>query len=158
MVVERPQLLDLRRVRAGRLASRRHILPVLAAAGIGTVGRDKQRERPLNSVRRHRLHGIRQQRAPVAVAPVNGQADAVLPQLRFEGRNQRADLRVDRADAAEMVVVFGDFQHSLARHIAPAEHILQKRHDVIGTFRTAECHNQNRIVICRHSVSAADVS
>ena len=44
---------------------------------------------------------------------------------------KRADLLVDRADAAELVIVFGDFEHPLARHIASSEHIFQKRHDIV---------------------------
>jgi hypothetical protein len=53
-----------------------------------------------------------------------------------------------------VVVVLGHFQHAFARHVPPAQHIFQKRHDVVRPFRTAERHNQQRVVFHSDVVSA----
>ena len=63
-----------------------------------------------------------------------------------QGREQRTVLLVDRAFAVEMVVVLGDLEHSFARHIAAAQHVLQKWHDVVGPIRPAERHQQHCVV------------
>ena len=52
---------------------------------------------------------------PVAVAPVDRQVEAVRREVGLERRDQRAVLRVDRADAAEAEVVLADLQQPLAR-------------------------------------------
>ena len=45
-----------------------------------------------------------------------------------------------------MVVVLGHFEHPLARHVAAAEHVFQKRHHVVGPVGPAERNDQQRVV------------
>src|SRR5215475_12745041 len=45
---------------------------------------------------------------------------------------------VDGAASAEVVVVFGHFQHTFPRHISAAQHVLQKRDYLFGALRAAE--------------------
>ena len=52
---------------------------------------------------------------------------------------------VDRAAAIEMIVVFGDGQHSFARDVAAAQDVLQKRNHVFAFFRTAKRNNKKGI-------------
>ncbi len=59
-------------------------------------------------------------------------------QFRFQRGNQSPILGIQRADAAEMGVVLGHCQHSLAWHILAAQHIFQKRHHIGRAFRSAE--------------------
>ena len=84
---------------------------------------------------------------PVAISPVDGQVRAAPVEFGPQGGEQCEILLVDRALAAEMMVVLGDFQHPLARHVSAAEHVLQERHHVIGAVGTAERHEQHRIVV-----------
>jgi hypothetical protein len=42
--------------------------------------------------------------------------------------------------------MFGNFQHALSRHVAPAQHIFEKGNDVGGLFRPAEGYEENRVV------------
>jgi Uma2 family endonuclease len=45
-----------------------------------------------------------------------------------------------------MIVVFGDREHALVGHIAPAEDVLQKRNDVFVFFGTAEGNDEQGVV------------
>ena len=54
-------------------------------------------------------------RRPVAVAPVDRQVQAVRREVGLERRDQRAVLRVDRADPAEAEVVLAHLLQPLAR-------------------------------------------
>ena len=76
------------------------------------------RSTPASAISRER---VGQERVPVPVAPVDRQVDAVGVELGLEGRDQRADLAVDRADAAEVLVVMRDLLERLeevAHHYA----------------------------------------
>ena len=64
-----------------------------------------------------------------------------------QGGDQFAALIVDRAAPAEVVVVLRHLQHALARHVAAAQDVLEERDHVCRTFRTAEGHDQNGIVV-----------
>ena len=86
----------------------------------------------LHAVGRHLAQRVGQQRMPVAIAPVDRQLRAVRGQLALERRDQLPVLLVDRADAAEVLVVLGDFEHPLARHVLAAEHVFEKRQHVVG--------------------------
>src|ERR1035441_3811487 len=57
---------------------------------------------------------------------------------------------VDGASAAEVTIVLGHFQHALARHVAPAQNILQKWHHFFGPVGTAERNQQDRVARARH--------
>ena len=45
-----------------------------------------------------------------------------------------------------MMVVLGHFEHPLARHVAAAEHIFQKRNDIVRAIGTAEGDDENSVV------------
>ena len=46
----------------------------------------------------------------------------------------------------EVVVVFGHFEHALARNVAAAEHIFEEGNDVFGALRSTEGDNEDRVV------------
>ena len=52
--------------------------------------------------------------------------------------DQRAVLRVDRADAVELRVVLRDLLEPLARDVAAARHVLEERDHVVDPLRPAE--------------------
>ena len=52
--------------------------------------------------------------------------------------DQRAILVVNRTAAAELIVVLGDFEQPLARHVASARHIFEKRHYIVRPIRSPE--------------------
>ena len=79
---------------------------------------------------------------PIAIAPVDGQRRPVGVEFVDQGRQQGPVLGVDRADAAEQLVVPRDLQQPLARHILAAGDVFQKRHDVVRPFRPAEGEQQ----------------
>ena len=83
---------------------------------------------------------------PVAVAPVDRQVQAVGREVRLDRRDQRAVLRVDRADAAEAEVVLGHLEQPLARDPAAPGDVLQERQHVVRPLRPAEGHQQERVV------------
>jgi hypothetical protein len=55
-----------------------------------------------------------------------------------ESRKQREVLRVDRALAAEMMVMLGNLEHPFPRDIPPTEHVFQERHHIIRPVRSTE--------------------
>jgi hypothetical protein len=56
----------------------------------------------------------------------------------LQRRDQIAVLSIEWADAAEMLIMFRDFEEPLAGNIPAAEDIFQKWDDFVGGFRTAE--------------------
>ncbi len=94
----------------------------------------------------HLAQRVGEQRMPIAIAPIDGQARAVARQLFAKPGDQRAVLIVDRALAAEVVIMLGDRQHPFPRHIAPAQHVLEKRNDVVRFFRSSEREHQNGVI------------
>ena len=59
---------------------------------------------------------------------------------------RRADLGVDRADAAEVVVVLGDLEQSRLGNIPASGDVLEKRQDVLATLRAPKTNNEDRVV------------
>ncbi len=78
---------------------------------------------------------------PVAIAPVDGQIE-LLP----ERRDQFPILGVDGTFAAEVIIVFGDLQHSLTRNVTPSQNIFEKRDNVFGFFGAAKGDDDERVV------------
>ena len=72
-------------------------------------------------------------------------------ELPAQRGDQIAVLPVDRADAAELIVMRSDFQDPLAGHPATAQDIFEERQDVARTFRAAKGNDDNRIVIVIHN-------
>ncbi len=83
---------------------------------------------------------------PVAVSPIDRQLWPVRRKVFFEGRDQRAVLRVDRADAAEQLVVMRHFHHALARHVSPAQNVFEKRQHLAHPLRPAEGDDHDGII------------
>ena len=72
---------------------------------------------------------------PIPIAPIDGDVWSLLVEQIPECRDQRTVLVIDRTPAAEVVVVFSDFQHAFARNVPSAENILEKRDHVVRRFR-----------------------
>jgi hypothetical protein len=150
VIEKRAKLLNLRHAVADVGLSSSDVLTVLPAAGVRTVRAGNERQRMLDSVGLHLAERVREQRVPVAVAPVNRQSRPMFGQLRFESSNQCSVLIVDRTAAAEVVVMLGYFQHPLARHIAATQDVFEKRQHIIRPVRAAERNYQNCVVRRRH--------
>ena len=156
MIEEHAELVDLRRRRADLLLGAGDVFAILPAAGIRTERAGDERQRPLHAVGRHLPQRIGQQRMPVAIAPVDRQLRPVLGQFPLQRGDQLPILIVDRALAAEVVVVLGDFEHPLARHVAAAEHVFQKRQHVVRAVGPAEGDDEQRIVRRRRGLTLLD--
>ena len=145
MVEEHPRLHHLRRPGADRLLGVEDVLPVLAAPRIRRVGGREERERALDSVTGHLAERVGQERVPVAVAEVDRQVDAVRVELDSQGCDQRPVLGVDRADAAEELVVMRDLLEPLARDVAPARDVFEEGDHVVHPLRPAERDDEDRV-------------
>jgi hypothetical protein len=78
---------------------------------------------------------------PVAIAPIDGQIDHL-----FESRDERPIVIVNRAAAAEVIVVFRYFQHPLARDVPSAQDIFEKRDYVFVLLRTPEGDHKQSVI------------
>ena len=153
VIEENSNLVDHRSRWSHRLSSSLDVLAILPATGIRAEPRQHESKHSLDFDVDHRLDRLGQQWAPVAIPPEDRQVDAATNQLRPQNLNQVAHLLVDRADAAETLVVLGDFQQPLARHRFAASHVFEKRHDLVRPFGAAEANNQQSIVRSRHQSS-----
>ena len=93
------------------------VLAVLPATGVRTKTVGKKGQRVPHAVAGHPAEGVRKQGVPVAVSPVDRQLRAVDGQFLLQSGYQFTVLLVDRAHAAEPLVVVGHFQHPLAGHV-----------------------------------------
>ena len=59
--------------------------------------------------------------------------------------DQRTVLSVDRADAAEELVVVRHFLEPLARDVSPARHVFEERDHVVHPLRAAERDDEDRV-------------
>jgi hypothetical protein len=59
---------------------------------------------------------------------------------------QRAILLVDRTDPAEPQIVLPDGREPLWRNVPPSSHVLEERNHVARSLRSAEGHEQHRVV------------
>ena len=84
---------------------------------------------------------------PVAVAPVDRQADAVASSSARSAAISVADLAVDRADTAEVIVVLGDLLEPLAGDVAAPGDVLEERHHVVQALGPAEADDQDRVEV-----------
>ena len=87
---------------------------------------------------------------PVPVTPINRQFHAVRAELGVQRRNQPPALRVNRARAVEMVVMFRNLKHALSRHILPAQDILKKGDHICALFGSSERHQQKCVIAIVH--------
>ena len=91
-------------------------------------------------------HRVGQVRRPVAVAPVDRQVQPDLVERRPQRLQQRPVLVVDRAAAAERVVVLADLLQPLVRDPAAAGHVLQEGQHVVGLLGATEGEQQDGVV------------
>ena len=82
---------------------------------------------------------------PVPITPENGKRDAVPPKFRSHGLEQFPHLAIDRADTAEMVIMMCYVEKPLSGHVPSPGHVLEEGKHILGFFRTAETHDQNRV-------------
>ncbi len=146
VVVERTQLQNLGRVGADLDLRPVDVLAVLAATGVRAERRREERECATDAVVAHVPDRLGEIRVPVAVPEVDGQRDPMGGELGFERGDQRAVLPVDRADAAEEVVVMADLGEPLSWDAAPTRDVLEERDHVAGAFRTTERDDDQSIV------------
>jgi hypothetical protein len=83
---------------------------------------------------------------PVAIAEVDRQLDSSSCELALERVDQRAVLCVDRAHAAEALVMVGDVEEPLTRDVAAAGDVLEERHHVVRPLRPAEGDDEQRVI------------
>ena len=145
MVVEQPQLLELRGIGSDELPGPLEVLPVLAAARVGAEGRGGEDEGPLDPVLGHRGHGVGDHRVPVAVAPVDRQVDAGVGQLTLQGGDQLPAVVVDGGAAAELLVLLGHLGQALVRDVAAPGHVAEEGEDVIWLLGPAEGQHEDGV-------------
>ncbi len=144
-----PQLVDLRhRQTLGPEGGEGvgEVLAVLAAARVRGVGTGRQYGDTAVPVVDHRAQGVGQVGRPVAVAPVDGQVQAVLGEVLAQCVQQFPVLRVDGADAVEQEVVLPHLLETLAGDAASTGDVLQEGDDVVGAFGTAEGQQQQGVI------------
>ena len=165
VIEERPDFINLRRtaldlrrtgadVGRGKLFGRTtdrplggdDIFQILPAAGIRAVSRGEQSHRPANAIGTHLGQRVGQQRMPVAISPVDRQLRAVAGQLELQIADEGPILLVDRALAAEMIIMLGDREHPLPGDVLAPQDVFQERDDLFRLFRSAERDDQYGIV------------
>ena len=110
-----PQPVEPRCTRAHGVDRVGEVLAVLPAAGVRRVGARHQAGGPGDPVLLHLLQRVREVGVPVAVAPVDRQVDARGREVLLDGADEGPVLVVDRAAAAEEVVVLAHLLEPLAR-------------------------------------------
>ena len=152
MIVEFPQLMNLRRAFPDFAPRPFNVFQVLPASGVRTKDGCHERKGPPHAVGPHLAHRVGQERMPVAIAPIDRQARPMLGQFVLQPRDQSAVMIVDGALAVEVMIVLGDFEQALAGHIPPAQNVFEKRHYVIRLLRPTERQHQHGVII-RHPYS-----
>ncbi|MNC94008.1 hypothetical protein D3C83_107590 [compost metagenome] len=66
-------------------------------------------------------------------------------------------MRIDRADAAEILITLRDLRACLVADAQAAEDVVEKGHDLVRTFGTAEGDDQQGVVAPRLAVVEARV-
>src|SRR4051812_46376531 len=91
---------------------------------------------------------------PISIPEINREANSVFFQLHFESSDQRSVLSIDRAHAAEMVVMLRHREQALSRYVSATQYIFQERNDIVPAFWPAERDDQHGIVFRRAIQSA----
>src|SRR5580658_673199 len=84
---------------------------------------------------------------PVAVSPIDGKVGTLHGQFGLECRDELAILIVNGTFAAEVVVMFGDFEHALAGDIFSAQDVFKKWHYIVGPFGATEGRNEDCVIL-----------
>ena len=61
--------------------------------------------------------------------------------------DQLANLGIDRARTAEVIIMLGDFEKPLARNITAPCDVLQERQNIFALLRSAEANDQDGVVL-----------
>ena len=149
VIEELPQLHQLGRVFADRGTSALDVLVVLAAGRVAAVRAGREDQHAPRSGLSQLGEGVLDHRRPVAVAEVHRKVHPGRRKLLLDRRDRVAVQPVDRRDATEVPVVLGDLEEPFARDAAAPGDVLEERHDVLRAFRSAEGHDQNRVVLAR---------
>ena len=83
---------------------------------------------------------------PITIAPIDWQDNFVFVELFLKCGHHGADLTIDWADAIKMIIVLGDFEHPLSRHVTTSQNVFQKRHHVVPLFGTTETDDEYGVV------------
>ena len=146
MIVESAQLFYARRLWPNRPACTFDVFEILATTRIRAIGGGHKSQRLLHSILSHFTQCVGKQWMPVAVAEINGKMWPLRFHYLVQRCNQLSVFCIYRTDTAKQFVVFSNSKHSLARHIPPAQNILEERNDVGHSLRSAKRHDHNRVV------------
>src|SRR4029077_4542761 len=89
-----------------------NIFAILPASRVRTVSGSHESESALNALLLHLTQRVCKQRMPVTISPKNGELWPSPGQLILQRWDQLPSLLVNRALAAKLLIVSGDFQHS----------------------------------------------
>ncbi len=153
VIVEGPDLAKGHVFQVQFLCSVLNVLPVLPAAGIGTVGRGHVIDAAMNTVAMHLLQGVAEVGFPVPVAPVYRQVDVVRLELGLQQGFQFPVLCIERAHAIEMFVVPDHLLHARRWDIFSPQDIVKKRPDIVHALGPTEGHNHDRVVLFFFSIN-----
>jgi hypothetical protein len=122
------------------------VLAVLAARRVGGVGARRDDDNPVEPAGGGVSERVGQEGRRVAVTPEDGNVDPPLFQLGLEGVDQRAVLVVDRAAAAESLVVVGHLLEPLVGDAATRCDPAQEGHDLVRGLWAAEGKQEDGVI------------
>ncbi len=151
VVVVGPNLVDVRDGQVGStlrnlVARSDDVLAVLTTARVGRVGGREDGERTGHTVLGHPFDLVAEIGIPVAIAPVDGEVHACVGEGALEGDSLTSALLVDGADPTEVGVVLTDLGEPFAWYATTAGHVLQEGDHVVGSFGSAEAHEEDGVV------------
>ena len=151
MVVVGPNLVDVRDGQVGStlrnlVARSDDVLAVLTTARVGRVGGREDGERTGHTVLGHPFDLVAEIGIPVAIAPVDGEAHACVGEGALKGGSLASALLVDGAHPAEVGVMLTDLGEPFARDATTAGDVLQEGDHVVGSFGSAETHEEDGVV------------
>src|SRR5690349_13109904 len=111
MVVEGPQLVNLRSIRPGLHPRPFDVLPILAATRIGSKRRGDESQGATDPVCPHLTQSAGEHGIPIPVSPVDRKRWTLHLELPLNGRDQSTVLVIDGALASEVVVVLRHLKH-----------------------------------------------
>lgn len=87
---------------------------------------------------------------PISIPPVDGEVNLVIVELGAECGEKLADLGVDGAGAAEVVVMLSDLKEAFTWDIASAENVFEEGDDILLFFGSSKG-DYKYCVVLRHA-------
>ena len=143
--------LDVRQPALAEPGARRDdVLAVLQTSGVAAVSGGDEPDGAANAMPRHIGQRVLEKRMPVTHSDVHGQHRSGTPQSLPQPLGLPHSQHRQRRDAAEQLVVVGDFLDAFGSHTAAAEHVGEKRPDIGGAVGPAEGYDQNSVKWLAH--------